>query len=155
MSRARYIIASISIIALAMAAIAYSQAYQPNSFGLGQKQLSSSPSFDPRPPGLNPSGVNVSVIGVLKGSSVTPACSLSNPPCAAVDTSIYYVVVSGWNYRLIFPNSTQSPDVFGHRVLVTGLYITPSSYDSTQWTPSIYFRGDIYVQTITYLHYLT
>ncbi len=150
MSRAKYTLVVVSIITLAVAALAYSQVYQADS---GQRQLVSSPSFGPRPPGLNPTGVNVTVMGILRGSSVVPSCSLSNPPCAEVNTPIYYVVINGWNYRLIFPNSTEPPDVMGQRVLVTGLFLTPSSYDTAQWTPSLYFYGDIYVQTIIYLHY--
>ena len=58
-------------------------------------------------------GVNVTVLGTIKASTVAPACSLSNPPCTIPETSIYYVVVNGRNYRLVFSNTTELPNVMG------------------------------------------
>lgn len=95
-------------------------------------------------------GVNVTVLGVIKASSVAPACSLSNPPCTIPKTSVYYVIVNGRDYRLIFSNTTEPPDVMGSHVIVTGLYVTPSTFQADQWTPSLIFYGDIYVQKIVY-----
>lgn len=97
-----------------------------------------------------PAGMNVSVIGTLKNYKVAPACSLSNPPCAIFDTVLYYVVVNGRNYRLIFSNGTQSIPNTGSYVVVTGLYITPSTYAASQFTPYLQFYGDIVVTTISY-----
>jgi len=95
-------------------------------------------------------GVNVTVLGVIKASTVAPACSLSNPPCTIPETSVYYVIVNARNYRLIFSNTTEPPDVMSAHVIVTGLYITPSTFQASQWVPSLFFYGDIYVQKIVY-----
>jgi hypothetical protein len=95
-------------------------------------------------------GVNVTVLGTIKASNVAPACSLSNPPCTIPETSVYYVVVNGRNYRLVFSNTTELPNVIGSHVIVTGLYVTPSAFQTAQWTPLLFFYGDIYVQKIVY-----
>jgi hypothetical protein len=95
-------------------------------------------------------GVNVTVLGVIKAANLAPACSLSNPPCTIPETAVYYVVVNTRNYRLIFSNTSEPPDVLGFHVIITGLYITPSTFQAYQWTPSLFFYGDIYVQKIVY-----
>lgn len=97
-----------------------------------------------------PQGMNVSVIGTIKTYKVAPVCSLSNPPCAIFNTVLYYVVVNGRDYRLIFPNGTQSLPSIGSYVVVTGLYITPSTYQASQYTPYLQFYGDIVVTVISY-----
>lgn len=94
---------------------------------------------------------NVTVLGVLVFSSITPACSLSTPPCAIDNSWLYYVVVNGRNYRLIFSNTTSVPqNVNGWNVIVTGAYVTPSAFQAHNWTPDLSFYGDIYVQRISY-----
>jgi len=94
---------------------------------------------------------NVTVLGVIVFSSITPACSLSTPPCAIDNSWLYYVIVNGRNYRLIFSNTTSVPHaVNGWNVIVTGSYITPSAFQSHSWTPDLNFQGDIYVQRISY-----
>jgi hypothetical protein len=153
MTRERYVVAAIVIIALMIVAVPFYNAYElrGSSFSLP----ASSPPFNPQPNNnafpQDPNGYNVTVLGVIKASQVAPSCSLSNPPCAISPTSIYYVVVNGRNYRLIFQNDTQVPsNVGGTNVVVTGLYITPSTFNADQWTPSIVFFGDIYVYKVTF-----
>jgi hypothetical protein len=152
MIREKYLVSAFVIIAFTVVAFPYYQAYNLQLSTTDQKPASSplpmqaSPSFSARP-----SGVNVTILGVMKASVVAPTCSLSNPPCAISPTSIYYVVVNGRNYRLIFPNSTSVPgSVMGSNVVITGLYITPSTFNVDEWTPSLSFYGDIYVQKVTY-----
>jgi hypothetical protein len=38
----------------------------------------------------------------------------------------------------------------GARIIITGVFVTPSSFHPNQWTPQIYFRGDIYVLSFSY-----
>ena len=155
MTRERYVIVAIVIIALAIFAIPYYHAINlQSSIVSGQNQPALSPSeSNPSlsPPVKTPGPINVTVIGVLKNSILAPTCSLYNPPCAMPDTSIYYIVVNGRNYRLLFQNSTLIPsNVTGSNAVVTGLYVTPSTYKADQWTPIMSFYGDIYVQKVTY-----
>jgi hypothetical protein len=97
----------------------------------------------------NPINKNVTVVGTMTNSIVSPVCSLSTPPCAITNAPLYYITVNGWNYRLIFSNSTKLP--LNHsNIMVTGVYVTPSTYQASQWMPQIYFRGDIYVITYSY-----
>lgn len=147
-----YTLAVISIITVLIAAVPYVQPIHRTTHDLGKVSFQAAPSFSPRPPPLGQTGVNVTLVGVIDWSTVAPACSISNPPCTIVDTPIYYVTINGLNYRLILSNSTAPPEVLGYRVIVTGLFVTPSAFDTSQWTPSIVFNGDIYVQRITYFH---
>lgn len=157
MTRERYAIAAIVIIALTILAIPLYNAYElstPNA--VVQNSPASSPPSNPQPNDNNgfppnPRGYNVTVLGVMKASQVDPACALSTPPCAISPTSIYYVVVNGRNYRLIFSNNTFIPaNVTGTNVVITGAYVTPSTFNADQWTPSITFYGDIYVYKVTF-----
>jgi len=144
--RVKYLLAAVVTAALLVVAF---QAYSMNS----RMKTPSSASFAPADVGINypnPISPNVTVVGVMTSSVISPACSLSNPPCAYADDSLYYISVSGWNYRLIFPNSTKVP-VNHARILVTGVFVTPSSYQANLWTPQMYFRGDIYVLAYTYV----
>jgi hypothetical protein len=100
-------------------------------------------------------GVNVTVIGTIGTYTVSPACSLATPPCAITESVVYYVTVNGRNYRLLFQNRTSVPDpLLGSLAVVTGLYVTPSTFKANDWTPVLSFYGDIYVQVITYFHTL-
>jgi hypothetical protein len=147
--RARYILASVLVIALIAVAIAI---YSSNSVA---KQTLSSPSFGIALASAsinypNPIARNVTVTGVMTASVVAPACQLANPPCAIADSSLYYITVNGANYRLIFPNSTQPP--LNHaNIIVTGVFVTPSTYQSNLWNPQMQFRGDIYVISYYYV----
>lgn len=98
----------------------------------------------------NPINKNVTVTGTMTSQVVSPSCSLSSPPCAIEDSPLYYITVNGWNYRLIFPNSTKLP-LNNARIMVTGVYVTPSTYQASQWMPQIYFHGDIYVIAYSYV----
>jgi hypothetical protein len=128
-------------------------AFQASSIHSTTRKTSSL-SFAPGPNGQisypNPINKNVTVVGAMTSSIVSPACSLSTPPCAISDSPLYYITVNGWNYRLIFSNSTKIP--LNHAIImVTGVYVTPSTYQASQWTPQIYFHGDIYVITYSYV----
>ena len=156
MTRERYAVAAIVIIALAIVAVPCYNAYELRPYAL---QPALSPPFNSQPNDnafpQDPNVHNVTVLGVIKASQVAPVCSLSNPPCAISPTSLYYVVVNGRNYRLIFSNYNLVPSsVIGMNVVVTGAYVTPSAYNAGQWTPSIVFYGDIYVYKVTYFNTL-
>ena len=99
----------------------------------------------------NPGHTNVTVIGAMTSLTISPTCSYLNPPCAISAAPIYYIVVYGSNdrIRLIFPNSTILP-VNGAHIIVTGRYVTPSTYKPDQWSPALEFAGDIYVRTYSY-----
>ncbi len=113
----------------------------------------SNQSFAPSPGDIsypNPLNPNVTLVGTMTSLSVAPVCSLSNPPCAISNHPLYYITVNGVDYRLVFPNSTKLPQN-NARISVTGVFVTPSTYQASQWTPQMYFRGDIYVTSYTYV----
>ena len=107
----------------------------------------------PSPPlGTQPVGDNVTVIGTLRILQLAPSCSLLVTPCANSDTQVLYVVVRGRNYRLILTPAVDLPEVLsGSRIVVSGLFVTPSAFEVEQWTPTLHFAGDIYVQAIWYI----
>jgi hypothetical protein len=144
--RAKYVL--LAVVAIAIVVVTF-QAYSINS----NRTARSTPSFAPGQGGINypnPINPNITVTGVMTSAVISPACSLSTPPCAIVNSPLYYVNVNGWNYRLIFPNSMKVP-MNRARILVTGMFVTPSSYEASQWTPQMYFRGDIYVVAYSYV----
>lgn len=146
MRRAKYVLLAVVAITLVVVSV---QAYSINS----NMKAPSTSSFAPPSGDINypnPISPNVTVVGLMTSVVVSPACSLSTPPCAIVDSPLYYVSVNGWNYRLIFPHSMRVP--MNHaRILVTGIFVTPSAYEASQWTPQMYFRGDIYVVAYSYV----
>jgi len=98
----------------------------------------------------NPINKNVTIAGTMTSSVLAPVCSLASPPCAVANSPLYYITVNGWDYRLIFSNSTKLP--LNHsNIMVTGVYVTPSTFQANQWTPQMYFKGDIYVITYSYV----
>ena len=111
--------------------------------------FASSPSFSP-PIYSNDTNQTLTLTGPITTTAVSPMCALySNPPCAMSIGTLYYITISGVNYRLIFPTSMKPP-TNGLRIVVTGTYVTPSTYQSNQYTPALYFRGDIYVTSYSY-----
>jgi len=98
----------------------------------------------------NPINKNVTIAGTMTSSVIAPVCSLASPPCAIANSPLYYITVNGWNYRLIFSNSTTLP-INHSQIMVTGVYVTPSTFQASQWTPQMYFKGDIYVITYSYV----
>ena len=98
----------------------------------------------------NPVNKNVTVAGEMTSSVVSPTCALSSPPCAIANSPLYYITVNGWNYRLIFPNATKIPLNHAH-IMVTGVFVTPSTYKASEWMPVMSFRGDIYVISYSYV----
>ena len=163
MTRERYAIgaiAAIVIVALATVAVPYYNAHELRTPPVIQNSPASGASLNPQPSDSNafpppPQSRIVTVLGVLKTSQVNPACALNNPPCAISPASIYYVVVNGRNYRLIFANNiVVPPNLSGTNVVITGAYVTPSTFNAGQWTPSITFYGDIYVYKLTFFNTL-
>jgi hypothetical protein len=43
------------------------------------------------------------------------------------------------------------PPINGLQIIVTGTYVTPSTYQSNQYTPRLSFGGDIYVISYSYV----
>lgn len=148
------------ILALTLLIVLFVQSYESLSlYGASKNPVLDQSSVNPSPAPVistaKPSGVNVSVIGKLGTITVAPACSLSYPPCAITNSVVYYMIVNGRNYRLIFTNTTKVPEpLVGSYVVVTGLFVTPSAYRADQYTPLLHFFGDIHVQVITYFHTL-
>jgi len=134
------------MLTVAIIVVAF-QAYSPNSKPQ-TPTLSFSPSVNSNYP--NPVNPNVTFTGVLTSKVVSPTCALNNPPCAMSAGSLYYITVNGVNYRLILP-PTMKPPKNGLQIMVTGTYVTPSTYQATQWSPQLSFRGDIYVTSYTYV----
>ena len=150
MSRAKYVLAV--ILTMAILAVASQYSYYSNRPTGGQKYVASPPISAQAPANINypnPTSQNVTLIGFMKTATLAPACALTEPPCAISDSSLHYIVVNGWNYRLIFPKSMTAP-MNGARIIVTGVFVTPSSFHPDLWMPQMYFRGDIYVQTYYY-----
>jgi hypothetical protein len=144
--RAKYVF--LAVVAIALVVVTF-QAYSIKS----SMKASLTSSFAPASSGINypnPISPNITVTGVMTAVVISPACSLSTPPCAVVNTPLYYVNVNGWNYRLVFPQSMKAP-MNRARILVTGVFVTPSDYVENQWTPQISFRGDIYVVSYSYV----
>jgi hypothetical protein len=136
---------------LMLAGIAITTVWYYGINGAMQPETMSSPSFRPGVQQYpNPNYTNVTVTGEMKSLSVSPTCSISNPPCVMAGTSVYYIIVQGAYYRLIFPNSTVIP-VSGSQIIVTGVYVVPSTFNANQWTPTLEFSGDIYVHSFSYV----
>jgi hypothetical protein len=148
MKRAKFLLIAVPAIALIIVAF---QAYSLDSRTTPTSTLFSSPS-----PGSgggnypNPVNPNVTFTGVLTSTVVSPTCALSNPPCAMSAGTLYYITVNGLNYRLIFPASMKLA-INGVHIMVTGTYVTPSTYHSNQWTPQLFFAGDVYVMSYSYI----
>ena len=103
--------------------------------------------------GIQPVGENVTVMGTLRVLTLAPSCRLSVTPCTTPESQALYIALNGRNYRLIFSPAADLPEVLsGSHVVVTGLLVTPSAFQVGKWTPSLRFSGDIYVQSIWYVH---
>lgn len=136
-----------AVLAFAIIVIAF-HAYSVNSITRPAPAFAPSPSGSPSYP--NPVNRNVTLTGPVASTVVSPTCALSNHPCAMSGGSLYYITVNGVNYRLIFPASMKLP-TNGLHIMVTGTYVTPSTYQSSQWTPKLSFGGDIYVISYSYI----
>ena len=145
MKRARFIL--VAVLAIASIVVAF-QAYFVNS--TTTPALSFAPSSSGKISYPNPVNPNVTLTALLTSTMVSPTCALSSHPCAMSGGALYYITVNGVNYRLIFPVSMKLP-INGLRIMVTGTYVTPSTYQSSQWTPELYFGGDIYVISYSYV----
>ena len=147
MQRTKYILAAALVMGLMIVAFQVASLH-PTPTNTAEMSFAPGPSQQINYP--NPINKNVTIAGTMTASFVAPTCSLSAPPCAIANSPLYYLSVNGWNYRLIFPSSTKLP--LNHaQISVTGVYVTPSTYQASQWTPQMYFRGDIYVTSYTYV----
>ena len=143
MRRGRVILGTVLVGAIVVVVF---QAYLLSSL---VSSLASSPSFSP-PIYSNATNQTLTLSGPITATVVSPMCALySNPPCALSIGTLYYITIDGVNYRLIFPASIKPP-TNGLGIIVTGNYVTPSTYQSNQYTPALYFRGDIYVVSYSY-----
>jgi len=103
--------------------------------------------------GIQPLHENVTVLGTLRSLTLAPTCSLATNPCSNPETQVFYVVVNGRNYRLMLSDKMEIPmSLDGSRVVVSGLFITPSTFQADQWAPPLFFFGDIYVRVIWFYH---
>jgi len=144
MRRGRFILGAALVSAIFVVAF---EAYLLSSL---TSSLATSPSFSPSDNYPNPANPTLTLTGPVRATVVSPMCALySNPPCAMAIGTLYYVRIDGVNYRLIFPASMKPPKN-GVQIIVTGTYVTPSTYQSNQYTPLLSFRGDIYVTSYSY-----
>jgi len=103
--------------------------------------------------GIEPIHENVTVRGTLKVLTLAPACRLAGNPCSFPDTQVFFIVVNGRNYRLVLSDTVQIPaSLAGANIGVTGLFVTPSTFQTNQWVPGLFFAGDIYVQVIWFYY---
>ncbi len=141
MRRERFILGAVLVSAIIVIAF---QAYLLSSL---TSSVASSPSFSPSNNYPTDQPSTLTLTGPLTTTAVSPVCALySSPPCAIWVGTLYYITINGVNYRLIFPTSMKPPPpINGIRIIVTGTYVTPSTYQYYQYTPQLSFRGDMYV----------
>jgi hypothetical protein len=144
MRRGRFILGAVLVSAFVVVAF---QAYLLSSL---TSSLASSPSFSPSNNYANSTNSTLTLTGPVTTAAVSPMCAIyANPGCAAWIGTVYYITIDGVNYRLIFPASVKPP-TNGLQITVTGTFVTPSTYQSYQYTPQLSFRGDIYVISYSY-----
>lgn len=144
MRRGKFILGTVLLSAIVVVAF---QAYLLSSL---TSSLASNPSFSPSNNNPKPTNSTLTLTGPITTTAVTPICATyANPPCAAWVGTLYYITINGVNYRLIFPASMKLP-INGLQIIVTGTYVTPSTYQSNQYAPRLSFRGDIYVTSYFY-----
>jgi hypothetical protein len=131
----------VAVLAVTLIVVEF-QAYSLDSRKTPTATLFFSPSSSSRGNYPNPANPNVTFTGVLTSTVISPTCALNTPPCAMSAGTLYYVTANGVNYRLIFPASMKLP-INGFHIMVTGTYVTPSTYHANQWTPQLSFAGDI------------
>jgi hypothetical protein len=97
-------------------------------------------------------GLNATVVGTIHVITLSPACSQSNPPCAAPNLVLYYLTSNAHTYRLILLTAIPLTPYNGKQVIVNGLVVVPSQLALNQYTapPSLYFDGDMYVRSVIY-----
>ena len=141
MRRGRFILGAVLVSAIVVVAF---QAYLLSSL---TSSIPTSPSFSPSNNYPNPTKSPLTLTGPIRTATVSPMCAFyANPPCAAWVGTLYYITINGVNYRLIFPASMKPP-INGLQIVVTGTYVTPSTYQSNSYTPRLSFRGDVYVMS--------
>jgi len=146
--RSKYILAVLLAISLMVVAVQVSAAHAGTPTPTTLSVATPAPDQSINYP--NPLDKNITIAGTMTSSVIAPVCSLASPPCAIANSPLYYITVNGWNYRLIFSNSTTLP-INHSQIMVTGVYVTPSTFQASQWTPQMYFKGDIYVITYSYV----
>lgn len=150
--RVHFAIALVAVAFLIMATVYSYNLVAPNKSAVNPQVMAAPPTVGVGG-GLQAAHQSVSVIGILKVLTLAPTCSLAVNPCATPATQIFYVVVNGRNYRLIPSNTVPIPaSLAGSNVVVSGLYVTPSTYQADQWVPPLFFFGDIYVRAIWYFN---
>ena len=143
MRRGRFILGAVLVSAIVVVVF---QAYILSSL---MSSFASSPSFSP-PIYPNATNQTLTLTGPITTTTVSPMCAVyANPSCAVWIGTLYYITINGVNYRLIFPASIKPP-INGLQITATGTYVTPSTYQSNQYTPQLSFRGDIYVTSYSY-----
>lgn len=156
MKNRRHAKSAIALLAVAFLVMATVYSYNlvaPSKSAVSPQVMSAPPPTVGVGGGLQPSYQNVSVIGTLKVLTLAPTCSLVVNPCSTPETQIFYVVVNGRNYRLIPSKTVHIPaSLAGSNVVVSGLYVTPSTFQADQWVPPLFFFGDINVRVIWYFN---
>lgn len=152
MKTRKHVKSAISLVAVAfliMAAVYSYNSVVPNNSMAKPHILAAPPPSVGVGGGIQPIHQNVTVLGTLKVLTLAPTCSLAVNPCSSPATQIFYVVVNGRNYRLILSERVQIPaSLAGSSVVISGLFVTPSTFQADQWVPPLFFFGDIYVRTI-------
>ena len=157
MKNRKHLKSAISLVAVAflvMAAVYSYNSLVPNNSMVKPHILAAPPPSVGVGGGIQPIHENVTVLGTLRVLTLAPTCSLAVNPCSSPESQIFYVVVYGRNYRLILSDKMQiAASLAGSRVVVSGLFVTPSAFQGDQWVPSLFFYGDIYVRVISYYNF--
>jgi hypothetical protein len=93
--------------------------------------------------------------GVYGYVEAVPNCRTGFPPCFTSDEALFYLNTENETIRLIFycgglvKNYCESPSQLpfsgGACIHVKGTFLEPSQWPSEKFSPSMHFRGDLYV----------
>ena len=156
MKNRRLVKSAISLVAVAFLVVVAVYSYTsvvPNN-SMVRPRVLAAPSSIGVGGGVQPIHENVTVLGTLKVLNLAPTCSLAVNPCTTPETQVFYVVVNGRNYRLVLSPKVQiQASLAGSRAVVSGLFVTPSTFQADQWVQPLFFFGDIYVRAIWYYNF--
>jgi len=99
-----------------------------------------------------PTGPTVTITGMIGVAYVQVNCnSPKYVTCAISTTVVYFLVGSDGNLYSLHdtPPTARLYTLVGRQVTVTGVLVTPSSWNPASTTPKLSFYGDLYVQSIT------
>lgn len=98
---------------------------------------------------------SVNYVGIYHYIQAMPVCRTAFPGCLASSKAVFYMNAKNGTIQLIFycgskvkyycDSPSQLPFSDGTCLHVKGTLLQPSKWPSDQFSPSIYFSGDLYV----------